>query len=60
MVARAIWGENEAHFNPHLCKIEKWVWQSDREEYEKIEIGTTTKRYESCKISEILQSEKIF
>ncbi len=59
-VAHGIWAENESHFEPHHCRVEKWIWQEEKGKYEKIELGTTKKRYEGCKIDDIMSFEKFY
>ena len=58
-VSDSIWTENESHFGPHRCKVEKWIWRPNKEEYKKIEVETTKNHYAGCKIDDILSTEKL-
>jgi len=58
-IASGIWEEDEAHFDPHRCRVEKWSWQKSRLSYERLEIGTTKNKYEKCRVEDIIGVENM-
>jgi len=54
LVANPVWAETEAHFDPHIYKFKKFVW--DGQGYISFKLGTTVNKYQGS-IDKIIQAE---